>query len=192
MAIVVNTRRSRPERAFAERRRWLNVVDVAAMAERYDYNQEHALVDGVNDAVVADANLHPEAGTTVQSFCARRAGILTEEDNRPMDASLIRGMDVPQGLDRGWPNLDSVLAHSAPAEIGFDLRPGNVLALFGHCHVERSHILSVLQRVHHALVLGRADDDSFHRPASLEEDSFLAGALDEFGKGAPGGGNCDG
>jgi hypothetical protein len=160
------------------------------MTERYDYNQEHALVDGVDDAVVADAN--PKAGTTLQSFCARRARILTEEGNRPMDARLIRGVDAPQSFERGGPNLDSVLAHSVPAEVGFDLRPGNVLALFSHYHVERSYILSVFQRIHHALVLGRADDDSFHGPASLEEDSFLAGALDDRGEGAPSGGDGDG
>lgn len=102
------------------------------MAERYDYNQEHALVDGVDDAVVSDADPHPEAGTTMQSSCARRAGILTEEGDRPVDARLVCRVDAPQSLERGGPNLDSVLAHSAPAEIGFD------------------------QRIHHALVLGKA------------------------------------
>ncbi|MEC5153038.1 hypothetical protein RCH23_000402 [Cryobacterium sp. CAN_C3] len=159
------------------------------MTERYDYNQEHALVDGVDDAVVADAN--PKAGTTVQSSCTRRARILTEEGNRPMDASLICGVDAAQSFEHSGPNLDSGLAHSAPAEIGFDLRPRNVLALFSHCDVERSYIRSVFQGIHHALVLGRADDDSFHRPASLEEDGFPAGALDDLGETAPGGGNGD-
>jgi hypothetical protein len=172
--------------------RWLRVVDVAAMAERYDDNQKNTLVDGVDDAVVADAYPHPGAGTTVQSFCARRAGILTEQGDRPADAIPICGVDVAQGLERCGPDLDPVRAHSVPAEVGFDLRPGDVLALFGHGHVERSHILSVLQRIHHALVLCRADDDGFDGAASLEEDSLLVGALDDLREGAPGGGNGDG
>ena len=170
--------------------RRLNAVDVAAMAERYDYNQEYALVDGVNDAVVADTN--PEAGATLKGLCARRVRILTEEGNRPLNASLIRGVDAAQSLERGGPNLNSVLAHSGPAEIGLDLRPGNVLTLFSHGCVERSCILSVLQCIHHALVLGWADDDSFYRSTSLEEDGFPAGTLDELGENAPCGSDGNG
>ncbi len=65
------------------------------MSERHHNDQKDIVVDGVDDAVVADA--YPEAGSTPKRSGSRRPWIFREQSDRTSDT----GLDIPVELAHG-------------------------------------------------------------------------------------------
>lgn len=70
------------------------VVDVATVRERDDDDEEHVVLDGVDDAVVTDPNA--ESGSALQRASRRGTRVLRQEGDRPLDAATNRRVEVTQ------------------------------------------------------------------------------------------------
>ena len=75
------------------------IVDVAAVTERYYGDDEHVVVDGVDDAIVPDVN--SQTGSTPERCGPWRTRILTEERDRPAKAVAILMVDSLQRANSG-------------------------------------------------------------------------------------------
>ena len=90
----------------------LLVVNVASVSEPDDDDQQDVVLNGVEEAVVADSN----SKTWSALYCARtgRARIFGKQSNRASDASTDRGVELAQGTDGTWAELDPISAHAQP------------------------------------------------------------------------------
>lgn len=82
-------------------------VDVAAVGDSGDEHQAGAVVDGVDDAIVADAD--PVVGATGKLDGAVRAGVIGEGVNRGADPMLERSLKAAVSL-RGLAVQPNVMA----------------------------------------------------------------------------------
>ncbi len=90
----------------------LLVVDVASVPKADDDDQQHVVLDGVDDAVIAHAD--PESGTALKCTCARRARVLGEQRDRTLNPTADLGVELAQSAYGGWAKLDAIGAHSQP------------------------------------------------------------------------------
>ena len=88
------------------------VVDVAPMPEPYHDDQQHVVLDGIDDAVIPDPNT--EARTSLQGTCSRWARILREQCDGALDTSPNLRVELVQGPGSRRAKLDAVDAHSQP------------------------------------------------------------------------------
>lgn len=75
------------------------VVDVSAVTEPNDSDEQPVVLDGVKDAIVA--NPHTEARAALQGSCARRARILAEQCDSALNALLRLWVELTQSSRRG-------------------------------------------------------------------------------------------
>lgn len=117
------------------------------MTEHDDHDEQPVVFDGVDDAVVADTDA--ETIATAESLHAGRSGINCQERDRPANARLILSIDALQCAHSGRSKLDLERHETrSPSEVGLDLIPRDVRALFRHGSVERGNILSFFGRIH--------------------------------------------
>lgn len=90
----------------------LSVVDVASIPESYDHHQEHVVLDGVDEAIVADTDA--KSRPALERPRARRPRIVGEQSNGALEASASLGVELAQGPDHAGTQLDPVRAHSHP------------------------------------------------------------------------------
>jgi len=142
---------------YATTSKWLGVevligstiVDIATVAERHDDHEEHVVRHGVDDPVVPDSDAKTGADPAVPvrlvdagSAPARRSrlgGVV--ESQGPACAGLSRPLGGTR-CGRG----------SRPAEVGFDLLPGDVGTFFRYRGIEGRDVLGVLQGGHELFV----------------------------------------
>jgi hypothetical protein len=68
-----------------------SLVHLAAMADGDHHDDQDVVMDGVDDAIVADSQ--PVTGTTNEPSGSRRAGILGQQGNRALNARPNGGVD---------------------------------------------------------------------------------------------------
>ena len=88
------------------------VVDVSPVAKRDDYDHEHIVGHGVDDAVVPDS--HAQARSSAQSTRRRRTWVLREQRDDALDAAADLWIELAQRTDGGRSQLDAISAHSQP------------------------------------------------------------------------------
>lgn len=76
------------------------------MTERDHGDNEDVVIDGVDDAVVPDAN--SQTGSPVERLGTWRPWILAQERDRPTNAVAVLMVDVFQCANCGWTQLDLV------------------------------------------------------------------------------------
>jgi len=89
-----------------------SVVDLASVAERDDDDQEHVVVDGVDDAIVTDPNA--ESGSALQGAGGRWTRVVRQEGDRTLHAVTYRWVEPAQRSDSPGAQLDAISAHSQP------------------------------------------------------------------------------
>ena len=87
------------------------VVDIAAVTQGDDNHQQHVIMDGVDDRVIAHA--HPEAVTALECLCPGRARILAKQRDRAADAIAVLVIDALERSNGGGSKFDPI-AHSQP------------------------------------------------------------------------------
>jgi hypothetical protein len=87
-------------------------VDVATVPEGDDDNQQHVIVEGVDDAVVTYS--YPPCGSTAEWPSGRWPRILRQQSDHTLNAAGDRRVESTKGSDGSWPQLDPVAAHSQP------------------------------------------------------------------------------
>lgn len=93
-------------------RRGSAVVDVAAVPERDDNDEEHVVLNGVDDAIVTDPNA--ESWSAFQGSGGRWTRVLRQKCDRALDPATDRRVELAQRSYGRWSQLDPVFAHSQP------------------------------------------------------------------------------
>jgi len=82
------------------------------MSKSHDDHQQHVVLDGVDDAIVADSN--SKTRPALEGTCPRRARILREQSDCALDPPANLRIEFAQGTDGRRSKLDAVSAHSQP------------------------------------------------------------------------------
>jgi len=91
--------------------RHLPVIDIAPMPDSHDHDQEDIVGDGVDDAVITDADA--KTGSPPKRARRRWARILSEERDGTLDAPANRRIELLQRANRSRAQLDAI-AHVQP------------------------------------------------------------------------------
>ena len=92
-----------------------SLIDVTSMPDSDYYNQQHSVIDGVDDSVIA--NPKAIAISSSKGPRGRRARILSEECYRPLNSRLRRTIYLAKFSKCSWPKFNSVLAHGQPRSL---------------------------------------------------------------------------
>ncbi len=90
----------------------LLVVDVASMPKPHDDDQQHVVLDGVNNSIVTDSD--SKTRPALQSTCTWRARILREQSDCALNSPASLRVEFAQGADGRRSKLDAIGAHSQP------------------------------------------------------------------------------
>lgn len=85
------------------------------MANSDYYNQQHSAIDGVDDSVIA--NSQAISLSSSKGPGGRRARILSEECDRPLNPRLCRTINLAKFSNCCRSKLNSVLAHDQPRSL---------------------------------------------------------------------------
>jgi len=83
------------------------VVDVTAVSNRDDHDEENIICNRVNDAVISDPNA--KAWATLESARSRRARVLRQQGNGTLQAMPDQRVKLAQGATGRRSQLDAVL-----------------------------------------------------------------------------------
>ena len=89
-----------------------SAVHVATVAEGDDDNEEHVVLDGVDDPVIADS--HSVTDSTFQRSRGGRSGVLRQQCDGSLDAGPDPRVDTAQCPDGRGSDLDPVAAQVQP------------------------------------------------------------------------------
>ena len=90
----------------------LPVVDVTAVSNRDDHDEENIICNRVNDAVITDPNA--KAWATLESARSRRARVLRQQRNCTLQAMTDRRVELAQGANGRRTQLDPIVAQVQP------------------------------------------------------------------------------
>lgn len=117
--VVFNAQAERVDPAVAAWRRdpqmfWLALafVDFSSVPKCHDRHEKYVVRNGVDDAVVTDANAQTCA--TLQRPGCRWSWVLREQGDRSLDATANLGVKLAKSPDCGRPEFDTICAHAQP------------------------------------------------------------------------------
>ncbi len=92
-----------------------SLIDVTSMADGNNHDQQHSIIDGVDDSVVP--NPQPVTLSTSQRPRRRRARILGEQRNCPLNPGLRRSINLAKFAKGCRSKFDAVLVHDQPRSL---------------------------------------------------------------------------
>jgi len=90
-------------------------VDIATMPECDHHNQENAIVNGVQDAIVPYSQ--SIAITTSKGPRSRRTGVFGQQRNRALNPRLRRTINLSKFSKSRWSELNPIVIHDQPRSL---------------------------------------------------------------------------